>query len=187
MGFSPAVTGFFGKLPARGDFVRAGLPEDFVAPWDGWSRAILAASRAALGEAWEPAWMNAPIWRFLLPAGACGPRAVLGVWLPSVDRVGRHFPLALCALAETVPDLAGGGAWLAAAEAAGLAGVVEDAKPAALAAALAVPVADAPGLATGWWTDGSPLVAARRLAADALIPLDFAARMLRDPAPAEPG
>ncbi len=56
--------------------------------------------------------MEAPIWRFLLPAGACGAQAALGVWLPSVDRVGRQFPLALCALAPLGADLLDGGAWL---------------------------------------------------------------------------
>jgi type VI secretion system protein ImpM len=181
MGFRPSVTGLFGKLPARGDFVRAGLPEDFVAPWDAWCRDMLAASRAALGEAWEDAWMTGPIWRFLLPAGACGPQAVLGVWLPSVDRVGRHFPFGLFALAARVADLETGGVWLDAAEAAGLAGVVEDAPHGALAARIAAAFADVDLLAAGWWTAGSPLVAPRRFETAGLIPPEFAAAMLRDP------
>ena len=29
-----AAPGFYGKLPARGDFVRRRLPSAFVAPWD---------------------------------------------------------------------------------------------------------------------------------------------------------
>ena len=28
--------GFYGKLPARGDFVRAALPRDFTDRWDAW-------------------------------------------------------------------------------------------------------------------------------------------------------
>lgn len=39
--------------------------------------------------------MSAPIWRFSAAAGLAGPDAVLGVMMPSVDRVGRQFPLTL--------------------------------------------------------------------------------------------
>ncbi len=134
--FQPALTGFFGKLPARGDFLRAGLPEDVVAPLDLWCRECLTASRTALGPDWEQAWMTAPIWRFLLPPGACGARAMLGVWLPSMDKAGRHYPFMLCAVADDLAALAGGGNWLALAEAEGLAGVVEDKPHDSIATAL---------------------------------------------------
>ena len=87
--------GFFGKLPARGDFVRAGLPRSFIDPWDAWLQQVLPASRRILGEAWEPAWLEAPVWRFALPPNLCGPEPVVGLWLPSVDRAGRYFPLML--------------------------------------------------------------------------------------------
>ncbi len=180
MTFRPISTGLFGKLPARGDFVRVGLPEDFVAAWDGWCRSMLAAARAALGEAWLEAWMQAPIWRFLLPAGACGGQAVLGVWLPSVDKVGRQFPLVMCALAQLADDLLDGADWLAAAEAAGLDGVLEDTPHEALAARLRQPAADAALPGFGWWTAGSPLVTPRRLEISGLPPEEFAGEMLRD-------
>ena len=39
--------------------------------------------------------MSAPIWRFSVAAGGAGPDAVSGVMMPSVDRVGRAFPLTL--------------------------------------------------------------------------------------------
>ena len=39
------VAGFYGKLPARGDFVRAGLPRDFIDPWDAWLQSVIAGSR----------------------------------------------------------------------------------------------------------------------------------------------
>ncbi len=47
--------------------------------------------------------MSAPIWRFTLDAGVAGPQAALGVLMPSVDRVGRQFPLTLAALLPGVP------------------------------------------------------------------------------------
>ena len=120
------VAGFFGKLPARGDFVRAGLPRSFTDPWDAWLRQVLPASRRILGEAWEPAWLEAPVWRFALPPGVCGPEPVTGLWLPSVDRVGRYFPLTLaCVGVDGSVDTA----FLTAAEAAGRAAIAEDWPP----------------------------------------------------------
>jgi type VI secretion system protein ImpM len=184
--FRPATIGFFGKLPARGDFVRANLPEDFVAPLDGWCRESLAASRQTLGDGWEEAWMSAPIWRFLLPQGVCGPYAVFGVWLPSVDKVGRHYPFMLCALAGSVVDLELGNSWADTAEAAGLAGVVEDLAHADIAAWLQRPVEMAPAQHWGWWTAGSPFVKPRRFDISSLLPANLAAAMLRDPEVAEP-
>jgi type VI secretion system protein ImpM len=93
-----AIAGLYGKLPAHGDFVRRALPKSFVDPWDSWLQAGIAASREALGEAWDEAWRTGPAWRFALPAGACGPDAVAGVLVPSEDQVGRRFPLTLAAI-----------------------------------------------------------------------------------------
>jgi type VI secretion system protein ImpM len=194
MSFAPTATGFFGKLPARGDFVRVGLPEDFVETWDEWCRGMLLASRTALGDDWDSAWMQAPIWRFLVPPGACGKLAVLGVWLPSVDKVGRHFPFAICALAPSLADLAGGAAWLDTAEAVALSGVVEDAPHDGFLAAITPGGTtgdsrvrgddddQATPLTPGWWTDGSPYVRAQRLDILTLPPSFFAGAMLRDAA-----
>jgi type VI secretion system protein ImpM len=83
--------GFFGKLPARGDFVRAGLPRDFVSQWDEWLSGVLPAALEATGDRW----LQAPVWRFCLAPGLCGADAVTGLLLPSADRVGRLFPLTL--------------------------------------------------------------------------------------------
>ena len=95
-----AAIGFHGKIPARGDFVQAGLPRAFTDPWDGWMQRMVAASRAVLGEAWLRAWLEMAVWRFALSSGICGPGAVIGLWMPSVDRVGRYFPLTLAAVAR---------------------------------------------------------------------------------------
>ena len=92
------VPASIGKLPARGDFVRAGLPRDFTDPWDDWLQSVMAGSRALMGEAWLPAFLEAPVWRFTLPPGMCGEQAVLGLMLPSVDKAGRYFPLTFAAL-----------------------------------------------------------------------------------------
>lgn len=82
------VTGWYGKLPARGDFVCHGLSPEWVEPWDACLQQVL---RLAAGRG-SPLRHFAP-WRFLAwPQGTDGP-AWAGVLVPSHDRVGRAFPL----------------------------------------------------------------------------------------------
>jgi type VI secretion system protein ImpM len=96
-----AVAGFFGKLPAHGDFVRRALPGRFVDPWDAWLSAGMVQAAEALGASWPAAWEAAQPFRFRLSPGACGPAAVTGVVLAGEDMVGRRFPLTL---ALVLPD-----------------------------------------------------------------------------------
>ncbi len=97
----PGSTGFFGKLPGVGDFVQRRLPTAFVSAWDAGFEAAVSAARTALGEAWHGVWQNAPVWRFALMPGVCGVQAWVGVTGPSVDRVGRGFPMVLaCPLTD---------------------------------------------------------------------------------------
>ncbi|MFK8017734.1 MAG: type VI secretion system-associated protein TagF [Gammaproteobacteria bacterium] len=88
-----ASPGFFGKLPALGDFVQRRLPAPFVRAWDGWLQGCVAGSKAALGEHWLNTYLSSPIWRFALTPGVAGELGWTGVMIPSVDRVGRYFPL----------------------------------------------------------------------------------------------
>jgi len=97
------AAGFFGKVPSHGDFVARRLPAAFTEPWDAWLQAGMADSRAQLGDAWLPTYLNSPIWRFALGAGVCGPQAWSGVMMPSVDRVGRYFPFTIAAGCDLPP------------------------------------------------------------------------------------
>jgi type VI secretion system protein ImpM len=90
-----ARLGFYGKLPAKGDFLGRRLPRSFIDAWDAWLQDAVGQSREAMGEAWLEAYLTSPLWRFVLSPGLCGPDAIAGVMMPSVDRVGRYFPLAL--------------------------------------------------------------------------------------------
>lgn len=87
--------GLYGKLPSHGDFLRRRISDVFVERWDSWLRESLAASRSALGTRWLDVYLTSPAWRFVCGPGACGPDAVLGLMAPSVDRVGRYFPLTI--------------------------------------------------------------------------------------------
>ena len=86
-------TGWYGKLPANGDFVTRRLPSSFIEPWDAWLNAMLQGSRERLGEAWRDAFLSAPAWRFVLAPGVVGQQGWAGVVVPSVDSVGRYFPI----------------------------------------------------------------------------------------------
>lgn len=90
-----ASGGFYGKIPSQGDFVTRRLPWEFTSAWDDWLQQGMHASRAALGDRWLELYLSAPIWRFQLAPGLCGPLGWRGVFFASVDRVGRYFPLTL--------------------------------------------------------------------------------------------
>src|SRR5260370_19714540 len=92
--------GFFGKLPSHGDFVSRRLPPAIIAVWEAWLDAGLERSRELLGQGWLEGYLSIPIWRFAVSAGCCGDPSVAGVLMPSLDRVGRYYPLPILAVAE---------------------------------------------------------------------------------------
>jgi type VI secretion system protein ImpM len=87
------IPGWYGKIPSLGDFATRRLPVEFVKAWDAWLQEVLPASREALGGAWLDSYLTMPIWRFVFLPGLLTQSGWAGVLMPSVDRVGRHFPL----------------------------------------------------------------------------------------------
>lgn len=96
MSSSPSP-GFFGKLSILGDFVSRRVNRSFIDVWDDWLQTGLQASQATLGPEWLELYLNSPIWRFGLSPGICGPQGWAGILMPSVDKVGRYFPLTIAA------------------------------------------------------------------------------------------
>jgi type VI secretion system protein ImpM len=86
------VPGWFGKIPSLGDFASRRLPDTFLRRWDRWLQAGLAQARED-DEQWLAGYLVAPIRRFWLAPGVLGSAGWAGLVMPSVDRVGRHFPL----------------------------------------------------------------------------------------------
>lgn len=84
--------GWFGKLPGMGDFASRRLPEDFRSAWDRWLQFGLLDLRANHND-WTERYLQAPLWCFVLGRGAVDERFWLGAMMPSVDAVGRYFPL----------------------------------------------------------------------------------------------
>jgi len=89
--------GIYGKIPTHGDFVNQNLPRDFLDVWDHWLQQSILASQEALGEAWLSHFLISPVWRFVLPSGCTNNQSWAGIMLPSVDRVGRYYPLTFAA------------------------------------------------------------------------------------------
>jgi len=89
------VAGWFGKMPSLGDFSQHGLSTNFVSLWDDWLAHCMLASRSMLGDDWLDAYLNSPIWRFILLSGVVDENSWAGILMPSVDKVGRYFPLTL--------------------------------------------------------------------------------------------
>ena len=92
--------GAFGKIPSLGDFFSINLDHSTVEKLDQWMQTALLTVSEKLGLRWDECYMNAPIWRFALCAGTVSKNHALGVMMPSVDRVGRKFPLILLTLVE---------------------------------------------------------------------------------------
>ncbi len=113
--------GFYGKLPCRGDFLQRRAPQDFVDVWDAWLQECLHESRQKLQGAWLDTYLTGPVWRFAFAPGVCGGGAYAGILVPSVDRVGRYFPLTVIAKLQADDCLleiaCGSAGWFASAEA----------------------------------------------------------------------
>src|SRR5215467_11283482 len=90
---SGASVGFFGKLPSHGDFIERRVGAPFRDVWDEWLQRCIATSRQTLGSEWLDCYLTSPMWRFFLSDGIAGATSYAGILLPSVDRVGRYFPL----------------------------------------------------------------------------------------------
>jgi len=89
--------GWYGKIPGTGDFIARRMPSSFSEAWDRWLQAAIAGSRDRLGGRWRDTFLSMPIWRFVLSPGMLTQDAWAGIMAPSVDAVGRYFPLAVAA------------------------------------------------------------------------------------------
>ena len=137
-GFSP---GWYGKMPAAGDFIARRLSASFSEPWDRWLQAAMRGSRERLGERWRDAFLCMPAWRFVLGPGMVSRDAWAGLMVPSVDSVGRHFPLTVASALpaerlDPVGTLLAASSWFEDIEAIALSALTPGADPAAIDAGI---------------------------------------------------
>lgn len=131
-----ALPGWWGKLPGAGDFSHRRLADAALARLDGWLQVELGSLRARHAD-WQAAYLNAPLWYFALGAGVLTDEPWLGVLMPSVDRVGRYFPLLVVQAAAAAPAGMSPVVWWRNAADAALQALAEDHGPQALEEALA--------------------------------------------------
>jgi type VI secretion system protein ImpM len=100
------AVGWYGKIPGTGDFIARRVPASFREPWDRWLQGAIEGSKHRLGTRWRDTFLSMPAWRFALAPQVVGTNAWAGLMLPSVDAVGRYFPLTVaCALPSASLDL----------------------------------------------------------------------------------
>ncbi len=87
------MAGCYGKIPTLGDFLSRNLQATFVDTWDGWLRRVMSVCARSGGAQWVDSYLSSPIWRFAIGPGVAGPTGWAGILVPSVDSVGRCFPL----------------------------------------------------------------------------------------------
>ncbi|MGI9354672.1 MAG: type VI secretion system-associated protein TagF [Rhizobiaceae bacterium] len=112
--------GLFGKLPAKRDFMAVRVPRSVLEPYENWLQSALAISQNKLGFGWEDTYLVAPIWRFWIGPSVFG-NTCAGAIMPSVDKVGRYFPLTIMYIgasdgSDAVPMLTGYDDWYASVE-----------------------------------------------------------------------
>lgn len=78
----PAL-GFYGKVPAAGDFLSRGLPREMTGRWDRWMERALPEAMAVGGGG---------LWAIRAGPGVLWDRPVSGAFRLSADRGGRRFP-----------------------------------------------------------------------------------------------
>nr|WP_155123232.1 type VI secretion system-associated protein TagF [Burkholderia ubonensis] len=89
-GASPA---WYGKIPGAGDFVNRRLPHTLAGWWERWLQQGMAALRQRGADEIARHYTVAPVWNFLIPAGAGAACVQPGCVAPSCDRVGRYYPV----------------------------------------------------------------------------------------------
>jgi type VI secretion system protein ImpM len=102
-GYPAFASGWYGKIPLAGDFVARRVPGTFCDAWSHWLHDALDSARTSLAGQWPEDFLSMPVWRFVLAPGLVTPSAWAGVMAPSVDSVGRFFPLALASALPARP------------------------------------------------------------------------------------
>lgn len=137
----------FGKMPAHGDFVARGLAGEERQALDDWLSAQMVAVRETLGEDFAERFDVAPPWCFTW-AEERGWTA--GALAPSVDGVGRRFPLMVAV--RGIDREAARASAEQCVEA--IFGAVGEAWDADRLVEAAVPVDGSGDASEGWWTEG---------------------------------
>ncbi len=108
---SPSLA-WYGKLPSAADFVGRRMPHALESEWDTWIRSGLDQLRHDGGDKWQEKFVRCPTWFFMYPTRMQGMVAI-GAIAPSIDRMGRYYPITVMAFSPTPAKGFGDGAKIA--------------------------------------------------------------------------
>jgi type VI secretion system ImpM family protein len=96
---APVNVAVFGKTPRMGDFLRVGSGGPAGEALEQWVEQGLGLAEAKRGGAWPGIYSSGATYAFVFrpPRASAGKEALVGVIKPSVDAVGRRFPLVVYA------------------------------------------------------------------------------------------
>ncbi|VAW45390.1 Protein phosphatase ImpM [hydrothermal vent metagenome] len=103
MNKNSSTCGLFGKSPQKTDFISHFLPNEFTENWHNWLQSSLSVSREQLGENWLDYYLTSPIWNYAIMPDVITPQAITGVLVPSIDEIGRYFPLTIAHIGAQQP------------------------------------------------------------------------------------
>lgn len=95
-----SLIGYFGKLPKRGDFISSALPRSFQDKVENWVRGGFIVAQK--NPNWHAGYLSSPIWQFAAAPGFFDNNAWCGIIMPSVDSVGRNFPMIIAMQSDAV-------------------------------------------------------------------------------------
>jgi len=89
----PPLVGWFGKLPALGDFTGRELPLSLREHIHAWCSDGMGQLTQKYAQAWKATYQLAPVWHFAMNAHLWDIRPLLGCVAPSIDSIGRCSPV----------------------------------------------------------------------------------------------
>lgn len=93
---SGLTVGIYGKLPSQPDFVSDNIAPQISNELYDWAQTVMYHTRDRWDEVtWLSAYLVSPLWRMFIPKTEQREKSWIGVMAPSVDAVGRYFPLFL--------------------------------------------------------------------------------------------
>lgn len=87
------MAGYYGKVPGKGDFVFKDLAREVSDTIHAFFADGMETAIEDIGPQWVEDYSVSPIWYFYLQPDVISRHAWIGMWMPSVDRVNRHFPI----------------------------------------------------------------------------------------------
>src|SRR5580700_3030409 len=104
---APLQVAVFGKTPRMGDFLRVGAGGPAGEALEQWVEQGLGLAEAKRGSAWPGIYAAGATYAFVFrpPRTSIAKEALVGVIKPSVDAVGRRFPLVVYSPAMARPSV----------------------------------------------------------------------------------